>query len=168
MRHTAATRSALSVARTGAANPFYGKTHTADARARISAAATHRNRSRTYEPAPQRITLPDEVTLAYVAGLIDADGSVRFKTDHSTSAKVRRPFVSIYNTSVPLIEWLVATFGHGCVSRGNLGREQVFAWTIQGARDVYALLVAVRPRLVVKGDDADDALEHLRRRYGWD
>jgi hypothetical protein len=105
--------------------------------------------------------------LTYVAGLIDADGSIRFKTDHSTKVKVRRPFVSVYNTNTELVAWLMATFGHGCVAKGNMGREQVFSWTIQGARDVYALLTAIRPWLIVKRGDADAALEYLREKYQW-
>lgn len=165
MRHTQATRERLSALHSGERNPFFGLTHTPEVRARLSENARHRNRSRTYEPAPRRIALPDEATLAYVAGLIDADGSIRFKTDHSTQKRRPRPRVVIYNTSRPLIEWWLETFQHGSVTNGNKGREQVLAWSIAGARDVYALLAAVRPWLIVKGADADIALVFLREKY---
>ena len=169
MLHTDETKALLSEMRTGSANPFYGKTHTAEAKARIAKSSRLRNQSRTYEPAPQRVTIPaDPCVIAYLAGMVDADGSIRFKTDHSTSTKVRRPFLSVYNTSRPLMDWLMETFSHGCTAKGNMGREQVQSWTIQGARDVYALVTAIRPYLIVKKSDADTALEHLRGRYGWD
>lgn len=166
MRHTPETKAKLSKRRVGALNPFHGKTHTPEVKMRLSESARIRNLSRTYEPAPRRITLPSQDALAYVAGLIDADGSIRFKTDHSTQKRVPRPRVVIYNTSAPLIDWLCSTFDHGSVTKGNVGREQVLAWSITAARDVYALLTAVRPWLIVKADDADIALDHLREKYG--
>jgi len=167
MRHTDETRAKLSALRQGANNPFYGRTHTPEARQRISESSRNRNLARKYEPAPQRITVPSGWELAYLAGLIDADGSVRFKIDHSTAEKVKRPFVSVYNTNLALIDWLVSTLGHGSVTKGNMGREQVMAWTIQGARDVYALLTALRPMLIVKASDADAALNFLKEKYQW-
>lgn len=167
MRHTDETRAHLSSIRQGAANPFYGKTHTEETKLRIAESSRLRNQSRTYEPAPQRITIPGPETCAYLAGLIDADGSIRFKTDHSTKQKVRRPFVTVYNTNKDLITWLGETLGNGCVTKGNLGRDQVLAWTIQGAHDVYALLIAIRPWLIVKAVDADTALWYLREKYQW-
>lgn len=160
MKHSTATREKISAMQTGERNSFYGRRHSPEARAKISAATRHRNLSgkRAYAPAPQRIVLPDEKTLAYVAGLIDADGSIRFSGG--------RPFIAIYNTSAALIEWLTATFGYGCISNGNKGREQVVAWRLSAARDVYALVSAVRPRLIVKAADADVVLAWLSDKYG--
>lgn len=165
MRHTAETKAHLSAIRQGSANPFYGRTHTAE----FGEDQAARNRMRTgpRDPLPQQIVIPDKALCAYLAGLIDADGSIRFKTDHSTRTKNRRPFVTVYNTSRELIDWLMATLGHGCVAHGNLGREQVLSWTVQGARDVYALLTAIRPWLIIKSADADTALWYLREKYQW-
>lgn len=168
MRHTDETRALLSEARKGSLNPFFGRTHTPEVRERLSVSARNRNLSRTYEPAPQRIAIPGSIEIAYTAGMVDADGSIRFKTDHSTAVKVRRPFVSIYNTSRTLMDWLMDTYGHGCITKGNVGREQVLSWTLGGARDVFALVGAIRPHLIVKAEDADDVLECLRGRYGWE
>jgi hypothetical protein len=162
VRHTPETKAKLSEMRRGERNPFYGRRHTPEARAKISAATRHRNLTgqRAYEPSPQRIVLPGEDTLAYVAGLVDADGSIRFSGG--------RPFIAIYNTNASLIAWLVETFGYGCLSNGNMGREQVRAWRLSAARDVYALVGALRPRLIVKAEDADIALAWLRDKYGWE
>lgn len=144
--------------RRGERNPMFGRKHTPEALALIGAGARVTNARRQYVPVPQRIVIPDETTLAYIAGLVDADGSIRFRKG--------RPFVSIYNTNTDLIAWLMRTLGHGSVSNGNLGREQVVAWSIQAARDVYALVTAIRPWLIVKADDADAALAHLLEKYG--
>lgn len=167
MRHTDETRAKLSAQRQGANNPFYGRTHTPETRQRISESSRNRNLARTYEPAPQRITVPSGWQLAYIAGLVDADGSIRFRTDNSTSKKVQRPFVAIYNTNVALIDWLVSTFGHGSVAKANMGRERVLAWSVTGARDVYALATALRPMLIVKASDADAAINFLKEKYQW-
>lgn len=160
MRHTATTKAKLSEMRRGERNPFFGRKHTPETRAKIAESTRHRNLTgkRSYAPAPQRITLPDESTLAYVAGLVDADGSIRFSGG--------RPFIAVYNTSQELIAWLVNTFGYGCLSNGNMGREQVVCWRLGAARDVYALVSAIRPRLIVKAGDADIVLAWYREKYG--
>lgn len=158
MRHTDATRAKLSEMRRGPRNPFFGRKHTEETKAKIAERTRINNLTRRYEPAPQRVVLPDEMTLAYVAGLVDADGSIRFARG--------RPFAGIYNTNRGLIDWLVATFGCGNLSNGNMGREQVVCWRLDRARDVYAFVSAIRPRLIVKAADADAALAYLREKYG--
>lgn len=158
MRHTDETKRKLSEMRSGERNPMYGRKHTPEALRRIGLASQATNARRQYLPMPQRVRIPDTETLAYVAGLVDADGSIRFSK--------RRPFIAIYNTSVPLIDWLVATFGCGNLANGNMGREQVVCWRLDRARDVYALVSAIQPRLIVKAADAVVVLAHLREKYG--
>lgn len=158
MRHTETTKQKLSDMRRGERNPMFGRKHTPEALKRIGVGARATNARRQYLPMPQRVVIPDETTLAYVAGLVDADGSIRFSG--------QRPFIAIYNTNAPLIQWLLDTFGCGNISNGNMGREQVVAWRLDRARDVYALVSALRPRLIVKAADADAALDHLRAKYG--
>lgn len=157
MRHTDETKALLSEMRRGERNPFFGRKHSDETKRRIGERTRINNRTRRYEPLPQRIVIPDCETIAYVAGLVDADGSIRF-------AK-KRPFAAIYNTNVDLIDWLCATFGAGNLSKGNLGRERVVCWRLDRALDVYAFVSAIRPRLIVKAADADAALAHLRAKY---
>ena len=157
MRHTEETKQKLSAMRRGPLNPFYGKKHTEEFKAR--ARLILRDHAGKSTLAPQRLIVPIGITAAYLAGMIDADGSVRFRRG--------RPFVAVYNTYKPLIDWLVKTLGCGSVSKGNMGRELVQAWCITAARDVHALLGAVRPHLIVKAGDADAALAHLRDKYEW-
>lgn len=157
MIHTAETKRKLSDMRRGALNPFYGRKHTPETRAKLAAHLRFCQSTRTYEPMPQRVVIPGPFDVAYLAGMIDADGSIRFRRG--------RPFVSVYNTYRPLIEWLMVTLRHGCVSKTTRGRLQVEAWTITAARDVYALLTAIRPHLKVKAADADAAIAHLVKKY---
>lgn len=159
MKHSRKTIAKLSAMRTGYRNPFYGRHHSDEFKAAQSARTRAYNATRQYEPSPQSIVAPSGPVAAYLAGMIDADGSVRFKRG--------RPFVSVYNTNVPLIDWLSKTLGGGTVSKGNMGRKQVFAWTITAARDVFALLCAVRPLMIVKASDADAALKFFQGKYEW-
>jgi len=159
MKHTEETKRLLSDMRRGERNPFYGKKHSPEFIEQARRRMQGLNAARQYEAAPQKVRVPTGNDLAYLAGMIDADGSVRFRKG--------RPFVAVYNTSRPLIDWLLATMGHGSVSYGNEGRERVMAWCIQGARDVYALSTALLPLLIVKRGDAEAALAYLREKYEW-
>lgn len=158
MIHTAETKAKLSAIRRGDKNPFFGKKHTPEFRAQQSARTKAMNASRRYTVQPQKIITPTGDWRAYLAGMVDADGSIRFKAG--------RPFVSIYNTHKPLIVALLERMGGG-FSDGNLGRIQCYAWTITAARDVYAFVTSVRPLLIVKAGDADLVLAHLVEKYEW-
>lgn len=159
MKHTHATKLKLSAMRRGELNPFYGKKHTPEFRAAQSARTRAYNAERKYQPSPQQIVAPTDHVAAYLAGMIDADGSIRFRRGY--------PFVAIYNTHRPLMDWLMLVLKHGSISNGNKGRKTVRAWNVHAARDVYALITAVYPFLIVKRRDADAALEYLRGKYEW-
>lgn len=158
MRHTEATKQKLSEMRRGR-NPFYGKKHSPEFRVRLSERTKAFNAKRQYAVQPQKITAPTGTTAAYIAGMVDADGSIRTRGG--------RPFVAIYNTHRPLIEWVMATLGHGCVTKGPMGRERVEAWTVSAAQDVWALIHAIYPFLIVKKGDADAVLKILSEKYKW-
>lgn len=79
MKHTEETKRKLSEMRKGKKNPFYGKTHTEEAKRKMALATRRRNLSTgQYNLAQQKVTIPKGGALAYFAGLIDADGSIRF------------------------------------------------------------------------------------------
>lgn len=160
VRHTEATKKKLSEMRRGSRNPFYGRKHTEEFKRKQSERTRAFNASRQYEAYPQSIVVPtDAAVLAYLAGMIDADGSIRFSGG--------RPFVAIYNTHQPLIEWLLETLQYGSVANGNKGREQVVAWRITAARDVFSLITAIMPYLIVKRSDAQAALDFINGKYEW-
>lgn len=157
MRHTPETKAALSVARTGANNPFFGRTHTPEARAKMANATRAQNAARQYVLAPCAVTIPAGERLGYLAGLIDGEGSMRFVRS--------RPFVAVYGELV-IAEWLRTNIGGVYGKPDCRGRVPNYAWRVGGARDVYAVCRAIRPLLVVKGDDCDQVLTALEARYG--
>jgi hypothetical protein len=157
VRHTAETRAALSAARTGAGNPFFGRTHTDEAKAKIGNATRGRTPTRQYDLEPQAVTIPAGERLGYLAGLVDGEGSMRFARG--------RPFVAVYGELV-IAEWLRGTIG-GTYGKPDLrGRVPNYAWRIGGARDVYAVCCAIRPLLIVKAGDCDAVITALEARYG--
>jgi hypothetical protein len=162
MVHTEETKRKLSEARKGKNNPFYGKHHTKEVREMLSEKVKIQNSSRQYDLLPQRIVIPLEMDLAYLAGFCDADGSIRFTHPNGKP----RPFIAFYNTNKDVISWILEKLQHGSVQYQNKGREQVQSVRIDGARDVYALTNALLPLLIVKRDDALNVINFLREKYG--
>ena len=76
MVHAEETKRKLSEMRTGNKNPFYGKHHTEETKARLANATRVYNLSRKYDISPQSIRIPSSQELAYVAGIIDGEGSI--------------------------------------------------------------------------------------------
>ena len=104
-----------------------------------------------------RVFIAVENDLAYLAGLIDGEGSISLSV---RSDKTNRAWigirVAIGMTDEPVIRWLAATFG-GSVShrtRRDPRWRDVFIWTIS-QQQAAALLKEVRPFLRVKYRQAD-------------
>ncbi len=160
MMHTEATKKKLSEMRKGKKNPFYGRKHTEETKKKLS----EMNRLRGYDLKRQfklnsmKIKIPTGDTLAYLAGVIDSDGSMRF-------IKKTIPFIAIYNSYKKLMDWIIKTVG-GSISRDYRGREIQYSWRICAARDVYKLTKAVLPYLIVKRDDAKNIIHFLEGKYG--
>lgn len=155
MKHTAATKRKCTAIRVG-------RRHTDEAKARISAGLKRRIQQfgpfRRYERQPAAVTIPTGADLAYLAGIIDGEGSIRFREG--------RPFVAVYNTNTDLMDWLFRKTGRAGKVTDRRGRLPCYTWQVAGANDLLALCQALRPYLVVKLDDANRVLQHLRQKYG--
>lgn len=100
--------------------------------------------------------------LAYLAGIIDGEGSVGLyskqtsKADqHSISLRV-----CVTNTSRTLIDWLMTTTNLGSVrelTKTAFTKRQAWGWSVC-SRQAVELLRLVRPWLIVKGPQADIVL----------
>lgn len=159
MEHTQKTKDGLSKMRAGKNNPFYNCTHTEEAIARIRAASGERSSKGRYTPRESRIKIPnDAISLGYLAGIIDGEGSIRFRKD--------RPFVAVYNTSMDLMNWLIDHVGGGITGVDRRGRELSYQWSISAAREVYLLCNSIDYLLIIKRNDAVDAITFLEEKYG--
>lgn len=101
-----------------------------------------------------RVRVPsNEYDLAYMAGLIDADGSI--------CRTCRGWAVEVGMTDEATIHWL-AQFG-GTVNdyqpAGN--RKHVWQWVVARRRDVVALVAALLPHLITKHSQAKACLTAL-------
>jgi hypothetical protein len=100
-----------------------------------------------------------DVDLAYLAGMIDADGMVTFN-----AGKSPRPMVCISNSNFDLIKWCLHVIGAGCAyetksvpKRADQNRDNwnaVHRYQLTG-RKAQTLLLACLPYMKVKRAQAD-------------
>ena len=115
------------------------------------------------------VVIPDDpVVLSYLAAMIDAEGCItrNSKTQACTWQVV------ITNTSPELEAWLQQFGGNFYyVSRQRRDRQgrikQCFEWKVTTAWNIYRLLTAVLPYLVIKKSRALEALYDISSRFGF-
>ena len=123
---------------------------------------THR---RTRSPSFEIPT--DIATLAYIAGLIDGEGSIRL-----VKQRDRRPavYLQISNTDEQLMAWLTKIGGFVYWEKATTKNRRVkrcAAWRVAQAIDCYRLLVAILPFLIIKRAKAVKAVDVLQLRWGF-
>jgi hypothetical protein len=115
---------------------------------------------------PMRLAIPEAATdLAYLAGIIDGEGTISLKTVAEPRAYV---IVSVANTSAELRAWLApigGTFHDRSPDEARLGNKPIWNWWVRGRLDCLALLEAIEPYMVIKRAKARDAVAVLRE---WD
>jgi len=110
----------------------------------------------------------DVAVLAYVAGLLDGEGSICIGSGRSRSDRVAPSYwlqVGITNTDRSLIDWLLATFG-GHISDNShapsrKNQRPCWAWRIMGLQAV-PFLEAIQPYVRVKAPQLCLALDFQR------
>lgn len=106
----------------------------------------------------------DKTKLAYLAGIIDGEGTINI-----TYLKARNEYrlrISVVNTNVRLIDWLSSNFG-GLAYQAK--RHQVknptwkdkWEWIYIPSRDRLDLLNALLPFMVIKDEQLKVALKYL-------
>lgn len=78
-----------------------------------------------------------KVTLDYVAGIIDGEGTITLSRTHKTD-KWRTPVVSVSSTTIEILNALVAAFGgHICKHKVYKSHHlQSFSWRVDGRKAV--------------------------------
>ncbi len=112
--------------------------------------------------------------LAYMAGIIDGEGSICV-FPATVDGRPRSRYclrLSISNTSRPLLEWVQQRFG-GRLVQVKRNRETALTHKITyhweaGWQHGASIIEAIRPFLVIKGEQGDLFLEFARgsRRFG--
>lgn len=103
--------------------------------------------------------------LAYLAGIIDGEGTIRVKKVRASGrdrSSTYRAHLSVGNTSKDMIEWLRVHFGGSVHSRVFAGRwRRMWVWDVN-LSSMEQVLESVRMYLVCKQPQADEVLAFLR------
>lgn len=121
----------------------------------------------------------DKTKWSYLAGLIDGEGCIsiahRIKEGqkltkiHKTRANTHpyRMFslrISITNTYLPLMKWLIANFGGVYYQKRQPSEKHKasFEWRPKGRANMEKMLLGILPYMVIKTEQAKVALEYVR------
>ena len=93
---------------------------------------------------------------AYIAGMVDADGSITILP--------RRVYVVVSNTYLPLIDWLGQLGGHTYIYKAteNPNWKPRGRWQTTNRADALAVLEQIGPHMIIKREKARQALALLR------
>jgi len=123
---------------------------------------------------PPSVKIPkDKTKLAYFAGLVDGEGYISLCKQ--SDGKYLTPYLAITNTSENLMEWLEKNFAkhHYKIhvkrqttlpSGKKITQKHELVWLTNRTTDVYVLLKAILPFLVIKRKQAEKVLEVLEKR----
>lgn len=99
--------------------------------------------------------------LAYLAGIIDGEGTVTLVPSRGSIGS-RQPTLFVTNTDWGLIEWLTENFGGRVQSSQpkNLRYKIKHRWILRGYLSVRDAILALRPYLVIKRKRAEEVLTY--------
>lgn len=106
-----------------------------------------------------------ETDLAYLAGIIDGEGSIyigNFSCNPITKLPYYQTNIQVTNTDEGLIKWLQDTFGglvnNKCKENTDRPRRKAFVWTVSGERLTH-LCELIMPYLICKKRQAEIMLK---------
>lgn len=104
---------------------------------------------------------------AYVAGLVDGDGSISL-TEYESPKQVHFFFsLKVVSTQRGQINWLIQQFGgqlHKYTDKREINRP-CYTWKVIG-QHAKEILLNIRPYMVLKQEAADKAIEYLSLPFG--
>jgi len=115
-----------------------------------------------------------EPTKAYIAGIIDGEGTIMIIKSNQVGAKrgnyVREhPVVTIANTSYALLDYLnsfeIGGYSTDKRKGGKGNHKQCFQWCLASILPVYSFLKAIHPYLIIKKDRAEHVMAWIEERY---
>lgn len=105
-----------------------------------------------------------DTDLAYMAGMIDGEGSIMISVSKKHGNLTSK--LTVYNTNEPVIRWMSETFGGSVFKVGRplrLKHRQEWAWSTVG-NPAVAILKQVMPYLKIKRTLAELAIEAWENR----
>ncbi len=96
-----------------------------------------------------------EIEKAYVAGLVDGEGSVTLSRKHSNETP--SPEVSIANNSLHLLDWVKNIVGAGKItskSKNKVYHAQSYTWSVRDNKAI-CFLNEIKKYLIVKRQQAE-------------
>lgn len=105
------------------------------------------------------IYIPSSQKLAYIAGIIDGDGSIDFIINKKRRREKVAPRIRVANTDTKLIRWLEKEIGGYVGGVTVVGKNKpCYQWLITGEQNIKSLLHAILPYLIIKRENADEIL----------
>lgn len=107
--------------------------------------------------------------LKMLAAFVDGEGTINIgmrKFPSGDSYYQQR--LSVGNTNIRLIEWLIENFGGSFPKATNRGenRKDMYLWELSGSNS-YKLIKKIRPYLILKQEQADCAIELYEKVSKW-
>jgi hypothetical protein len=106
---------------------------------------------------------PSEEDLAYIAGLIDAEGCFRichFQSKRPGRSRSYIPVLEIGNTKSPIFPWIINRFGGSIVYRAPTSRTHnpMIIWSLR-SKALYPMLLKILPFVRVKKERCEKLIE---------
>ena len=117
---------------------------------------------RTHGVREMTVPILHPVDAAYLAGIVDGEGSIELHRSNN-----RKPWgrVQIWNTSKPLIDWILKTIRTGTVTsrirHGKVnGTKPCYCLEIASRQNVYAVLKQILPYMKIKSPKAQELIDY--------
>lgn len=127
--------------------------------------AKRNQRQKKCEEIEDRIRQTTISERAYLAGIIDGEGSIcPIRYSQKVNGKTYRYGdirIAVYNTNADLIKWVSRRFGEGNTQKSNRaeGHKPCYQWSVLG-RKTHVIIEAIIPYLVIKREQAKLALDY--------
>lgn len=118
--------------------------------------------------------LVDKTTWSYLAAMFDGEGTFSIYQNsgnyHTTVSGEKKQYtftntrVSVYNSDLRLMEWLVKNFGgvYYTHRRAKAIHKTGYDWRPKGKKNTEEIILGILPYLVIKKEQANIVLQYLR------
>ncbi|MFC1510767.1 LAGLIDADG family homing endonuclease [Candidatus Margulisiibacteriota bacterium] len=103
----------------------------------------------------------DKTEKAYLAGIIDGEGTVTLARHHKNQTP--SPHITVANSSLPLLKWIKKKFG-GCICRKKTYKahhRQTYVWGVS-YDNALRLLEKIKDYLIIKKPQANLILKKYK------